>query len=383
MQDGAVARTIARVSERFAGAGFAPVEVPVLLPMEDFVRISGEEFRRRMFVTTDGRGVERCLRPEFTIPVCRKAVATGIAGDAVRFSYSGQIFRNGRAGESDEVWQMGGELIGRHDPAGADAEILALALDIARDNGVSAPQVTIGDVGLFAALLDALALPAAWKRRLMTQFGDPRKVRETVRHMHAPASGFAQFSPHADVIKALSEFPSERVGELFADILSIAGIQSVGGRTTSEIAERVLEQATLAAETVMPAGATDIVDAFLDLELPLAEAADKLKSHALMAGADKGALAAAIARFEARIDAFQASGIALDNVTFSASFGRRLGYYDGFVFDITDPRAAGLGQVCGGGRYDALMTSFGAPADVKAVGFAVWTERLAGLEASS
>ena len=99
-----------RAMSGFVGNGFVPVDVPVLLTMDDFVRISGEDFRRRIFVTSDNRGNDYCLRPEFTIPVCRQALANG--GSGGRFAYSGKIFRNGLAGEADEVWQIGAELIG-------------------------------------------------------------------------------------------------------------------------------------------------------------------------------------------------------------------------------------------------------------------------------
>ncbi len=365
---------LAEAAALFRDRGFVPVDVPVLLPMEDFVRISGEEFRRRIFVTSDTRGNDRCLRPEFTIPVCRQRLAADPEGG--RFSYSGRIFRNGRPGEADEVWQIGGEIIGRHQAAAADAEALALALEVARGFGLSRPQVVIGDVGLFTALLDSLSLPPAWKRRLTALFGDPARIVETLVGMADRRAGFSGFAAHGEIIAALSRFPSDKVGELFADILSIAGIRTVGGRSTGEIAERVLEQAMLAAEDVIPSGHTEAIRRLLAAEAPLGEGAAAL-----------GALSAAIGRperFEAAVAAFAAREEALAAVlgeaeaTFSATFGRKLGYYDGFVFDVFDPARPEVGQVCGGGRYDGLLAGFGAAPGVRAVGFAVWTERFAG-----
>ena len=92
--------------DSFKAQAFEAVDVPVLLPMGDFVRISGEEFRRRVFVTSSNNGHDWCLRPEFTIPVVRTVLAAHPEGG--RFCYSGRIFRNGRPGEADEVWQVGG-----------------------------------------------------------------------------------------------------------------------------------------------------------------------------------------------------------------------------------------------------------------------------------
>ena len=365
---------LSSAAEIMRAAGFSPVEVPVLLPMEDFVRISGEEFRRRIFVTSDNRGNDWCLRPEFTIPVCRRTLAASPEGG--RYSYSGRIFRNGRAGEADEVWQMGGEIIGRHDAAAADAEALALALDVARAFGVARPEVTIGDVALFSALLDALEVPPAWKRRLTTLFGDPARVIETLDHMAERRAGYSGFSNHGEIIAALSKFPAEKVGELFADILSIAGIQTVGGRSTGEIAERVLEQAMLAAEEVIAEPHVRAIRYLLAIEADLGAAADALSALSARIGRP--------ARFEAAVAGFGARAAAIGasagdaSVKFSARFGRKLGYYDGFVFDVFDPANPGVGQVCGGGRYDGLLAGFGAAQGVKAVGFAVWTERFGG-----
>ena len=61
---------------------------------------------------------------------------------------------------------------------------------------------------------------------------------------------------------------------------------------------------------------------------------------------------------------------------FSTAFGRGFDYYTGFVFELTDPDRTGDPLVAGG-RYDGLLTRLGAPAPIRAVGFAVWIERLA------
>jgi ATP phosphoribosyltransferase regulatory subunit len=366
---------LAAAAGLFRTAGFTPVEVPVLLPMEDFVRISGEEFRRRIFVTTDSRGNDWCLRPEFTIPVCRQRLPVDPEGG--RFSYSGRIFRNGRPGEPDEVWQIGGEIIGRHDVVAADTDALRLALDVARLFGLARPSVVIGDVGLFAALLDALTLPPAWKRRLTALFGDPARIVETVQDMSERRASFNGLAAHGEIIAALSSFPADKVGELFADILSIAGVRTVGGRSTGEIAERVLEQAMLAAGDVIPAAHADAIRALLAVEAPLGKAGAAL--DALSAGIGRPPrFEDAVALFRAREAALSSALGGRADVTFSARFGRKLGYYDGFVFDVADPDRREVGQVCGGGRYDGLMTSFGAAAGVRAVGFAVWTDRFPG-----
>ena len=53
----------------FEREGYARIEPPVLQPADVFIDLSGEDIRRRMFVTQDAAGAELCLRPEYTIPV--------------------------------------------------------------------------------------------------------------------------------------------------------------------------------------------------------------------------------------------------------------------------------------------------------------------------
>jgi histidyl-tRNA synthetase len=55
-------------------------------------------------------------------------------------------------------------------------------------------------------------------------------------------------------------------------------------------------------------------------------------------------------------------------VRFDASVVRGLAYYTGIVFECFD-RAGALRAICGGGRYDNLLSTYGAPQPVPCVGF--------------
>ncbi len=104
----------------FEREGYARVEPPILQPSEAFVDLSGEDIRRRMFVTQDADGHELCLRPDYTIPVCRQHLAE-VGPAPASYSYLGPVFRL-RKGETGEFLQAGVESIGRPDRAAADAE---------------------------------------------------------------------------------------------------------------------------------------------------------------------------------------------------------------------------------------------------------------------
>src|SRR5712675_501811 len=144
----------------FERTGYGRVEPAILQPAEPFLDLSGEDIRKRMFLTSDPHGRELCLRPDLTIPVSRDYLASPTAGKAHGFCYLGQVFRH-RQNESGEFLQAGIESFGRPDIAAADAEMLALGLDTTAHYGLATPDIRIGDVGLFAALIAALDLAPA------------------------------------------------------------------------------------------------------------------------------------------------------------------------------------------------------------------------------
>src|SRR5688572_24541328 len=120
-----------------------------------------------MFVTEGPAGERLALRPDFTIPVCLEHLRSG-AGPA-RYAYEGLVFRRHDSG-SPERPETGFEDIGRADQASADAAALALA--VAAVSAVASGRLTVrlGDIGLFAALLQALDLPPPWQRKLRRSF---------------------------------------------------------------------------------------------------------------------------------------------------------------------------------------------------------------------
>ncbi len=157
-------------------------------------------------------------------------------------SYLGPVFRS-HSGGAGEFRQAGVESFGRADTAAADADILALGLETCAIYGVPDPEILIGDVGLFSAVLEALPLAPAWRRRLMKDFGQGRLDEDIANLSESEAKGTA--AVHAGVLSALAGSDPDAARALITDLLSIAGITTVGGRTVSEIAARFLEQAAL------------------------------------------------------------------------------------------------------------------------------------------
>jgi ATP phosphoribosyltransferase regulatory subunit len=353
-------------------AGYARMAPAILQPAEPFLDLSGEDIRKRMYLTTAPGGGEFCLRPDLTIPVSRDYLASPLAGQPAGFCYLGPVFRH-RSDAPAEFLQAGIESFGRPDQAAADAEMLALGLEATAHYGVQNPDIQIGDVALFANLIAALDLPPAWKRRLVKDFNRKANLAQDLDRL--VLGGTNERPEYQGVLAALAGSDPKGARALVTDLLSIAGINAVGGRSVGEIADRFLEQSALGASAKLPRDVRALIEKFLAIAGDPDEAAADLRALAAQ-GNMTAALNPALDVFESRSGFLAAQGIDLKRVRFSTAFGRGFDYYTGFVFELTDPARTGDPLVAGG-RYDGLLTRLGAPAPIAAIGFAVWIERLA------
>jgi ATP phosphoribosyltransferase regulatory subunit len=351
-------------------AGYRRVLPPILQPAEPFLDLSGEDIRKRMYLTADPEGRELCLRPDLTIPVSRDYLASSAAGAPQGFCYLGKVFRN-RGEASPEFLQAGIESFGRSDKAAADAEMLALGLDATTHYGIADPEIRMGDVALFTALIAALDLAPAWKRRLVKDFNRKTSLAHDLDVLTLSAAN--RRPEYQGVLAALAGSDPRAARALVTDLLSIAGITTVGGRSVSEIAERFLEQAALGAATALPKETRALIEKFLAITGDPDSAALELRTLAADA---KINFNSALDLFESRTGFLAARGVDVGKIRFSTAFGRGLDYYTGFVFELHDPTGRTRGPLVAGGRYDELLTRLGAKSPIPAVGFAVWIERV-------
>lgn len=348
----------------FEREGYARVEPAVLQPADVFVDLSGEDIRRRMFVTQDAAGSEFCLRPEYTIPVCLQHLHTHGAEPA-GYSYGGPVFRM-RPGESGEFMQAGLESIGRADASAADAEILALALEGLDHIGTTSPPVVkLGDMGLLNGLIDALKIPPAVKRRVVRAIVSGHGLDSL-----SESDSHGQVG-HAGLLAAIEGQAPQAAKAFVEDILSIAGIARVGGRSAGEIAERFLARASNRGG--LPDEARAILDKYLAISGDPDQAASAIGDLARSAGLD---LSRPLNAIEERTGFMAARGLDVERFAFSAAFARNLDYYTGFIFEMQDPRRDDGKPIVGGGRYDGLLQHLGARTTIAAVGCSFWLDRI-------
>ncbi len=371
-QNDSVTRAQALVGS-YVRAGYARLDPPLLQPAEPFLDLSGEDIRRRMFLTTDPDGRELCLRPDLTIPVSRDYLQSPAAGKPAGFCYLGAVFRH-REGGTSEFLQAGIESFGRADKAAADAEMLALGLEATTQYGVNAPEIRIGDVGLFSAFVAALDLAPAWKRRLIKDFNRKSSLKHDLDQLTlAAANGSKEYQ---GVLAALNGSDPKAAHHLVTDLLSIAGIATVGGRSVAEIADRFLVQSALNAPTRLPRETRALIERFLSVAGDPDDAAGELRTLAADA---KISLGPALDLFETRTGFLAARGVDVRAIKFSTDFGRGFDYYTGFVFELHNA-VRGKSALVAGGRYDGLLTRLGAKEAIPAVGFAASIDELGGIK---
>lgn len=345
--------------DRLEAAGFARVEPAVLQPAEPFLDVMGEELRQRVFLTSGAEGQELCLRPDFTIPTALAHIARGDTAGTGAYFYEGEVFRQGSNG--GEARQAGVESFGRTDAVAAETEVLKLALEACAALGRPAPAIRLGDRAILDAAVEAIDAPVAYRRWLKRALAHGGTIDD-----RASSPGEAA---HAGLYAALAAAGPDAGKAVIEDLLSLAGIAAVGGRTAGEIAERFLERAEAQAVTLGAADRNRLTSLLaVDAAAPAA-----LATLDFVAEGGAPAVRAAVDALRARLEAFRAAGLPVDAMRFQARFGRGLDYYTGLVFELAEPSTGAA--LAGGGRYDGLLSALGAKSPSPGVGFALWLDR--------
>ncbi|MFO1034498.1 MAG: ATP phosphoribosyltransferase regulatory subunit [Hyphomicrobiales bacterium] len=364
----ALARQNAAIMAVFERAGFDHISPDIIQPADIFLERSGEDIRARTFVFNDPDGNELCLRPDLTVPACRYHLshAADSAAEA-RYCYLGTAFRfPDELLSPQEFTQAGLEWFGGSNAIEEEARVIKLALSALEAAGLSRLKVTIGDLGLFNALLDGLDMPDRWRRRLKHQFWRPQAFRSLLETFAKPAT-----DRRTSISENVDAVATGHAADAVAARLAALGLPLVTARSLEDIGERLAEKRADRSEKPLPAAALAQIEAYLAIEGALPDVLT-----ALRAVSAAPSFTAACQAFDDRIAALEDQGLNPRRFQFSANFGRDLEYYTGLVFQVdVEARNAPL-SVAGGGRYDGLLKDLGAATRVPAVGCAIHTERV-------
>ena len=348
----------------FAEAGATALDAPILQPLGLLLDLAGEGLRERLFVVQGDGAAEEALRPDFTIPAVRAFIDSD--KPIGRYSYEGHAYRVAPRGSdrAEQFLQIGLEVFEAGDATGSDAEIAAMAWRAAAAGGRDDLTLLMGDVGLFGAFIDSLDLATPLAGRLKRAFGSPRRLRAELDGS-AESERSAAGRSGERLAGLLTNLPESEATAVLEEVWALAGIEPVGGRSAGEIVHRLSERAALARATRLSEEQAQLIRRFLAISDSPREA---FAAVALLGGAGRRELEAALGAWAKRLDALRAEGVPLDRIRFSAAFGRNFGYYDGMLFEVRSAALPDDQPVAAGGRYDGLPARLGARLAAGAVG---------------
>jgi ATP phosphoribosyltransferase regulatory subunit len=362
----------------FERYGYEPIVLPILEGAEIFLERSGEEIRSRMYILRDPRGREICLRPEMTISAARAFLDKMSSRRLpVRLSYQGDMFRYDKVkeGRYREFLQAGIEFIGCENRVAADVETLTLALETTSEAGVTDRRLLLGDLELAAEFIASLPVSNAVRARLLESFWRRDAFDRILRRFSQSAleRGGTKSKDGDRLEEILESLGDENSHLLIREILSLFVEKEIGARNLDEIASRFLHRFAGRESLPVPAECLDAAREYLGINAEPGVALHQLENLLERIGSSPGPAFEGIAK---RIEILKKQGVLPPKVQLDLGFRHGIEYYTGFIFEIHCDQLGTVSQVCGGGRYDGLLSALGAPEPIPAVGFAIGVERV-------
>ena len=297
--------------------GFNRVQTPIFETLDLFTAKSGPGVISQLYAFQDKGERDLTLRPELTAPVMRMiADELRMETKPLRLSYFGQCFRyeEFKTGRYREFFQYGVELIGATGPL-AEAEVIALSMDMLDACGLKNWYVRIGHVGVLKNILTGLGLSD-----------------ELQEGQSEPCT--------ASAMRYLDKADWDGLSELFSK-----------NRVSQESLESLKQLAQLEGGKETLASARTILS---DLGIQNTEALDELESC---------------------VNYVELLSPVIPELQINLCVARGLDYYTGMVFEVHVPELGGEGQVLGGGSYK-LLHLFGLPDLDPSCGFGLGFDRI-------
>ena len=354
------------VRETFETYGYAEVQTPLFESFALLSAQSGEEIRHKMFTFVGSDRVDYALRPELTAPVCR-LIANGELTDLpypYKLYYIGQCVRQEPITDGTEVKrefrQAGVELVGPAS-AHADAEIIALPIRILEKLNISQTQLRIGNTGIFREIFKQVALDTKdhgeiiWdidylaRLRNESHLWDIETLQDALNMLRRSQGPDYQgdYKIETSVVQGLTE----STASTYVEQLPAIAEETYKARwfryfnVSEETAQRCIDVSKICGDkdTVMTAWETLLGDTAKTARQELIALCDCLENY--------------------------------DITNFEINLGitRGFDFYTGTVFQIESSEKHL--PLCGGGRYDGLIASFGGP-PTPGAGFAFQFEAL-------
>lgn len=348
------------VRETFETYGYAQVQTPLFESFALLSAQSGEEIRHKMFTFVGSDRVDYALIPELTAPVCR-LIANGELQHLpypYKLYYIGQCARQEPITDGAEVKrefrQAGVELIGPAS-AHADAEIITIPIRVLEKLNISHTKLRIGNTGVFREIFKQGALDPKDQAEMIWDIDHLVSLRNE--------SELWDLETLRDALNMLRRLQGPDYQGVYK--LETASIQELTESTAPAFAEKL---PTIAEETYKARWyryfnvSAEIAQCCIDVSKVRGDKNTVMTTWETHLG---DTAQAARKELLALCDCLGNYGI----TDFEINLGitRGFDFYTGAVFQIelTEKRLS----LCGGGRYDNLIASFGGPS-IPGAGFA-------------
>ncbi|UYP45010.1 Histidine--tRNA ligase [Candidatus Lokiarchaeum ossiferum] len=325
-----------KIEDSFAKFGIQQIDIP-MYDFFDLYRIrSGEKIINDIFTFHDPpkhRATENpplyALRPEFTAPFVRFYITSELMyrPKPQKYFYIGPCFRYDEPtrGRYRQFTQAGFEVFGADTPA-ADAEMLIVAMNLMKELQIQEYLLRINDLTFLRTFLQEQNLSMAMQNKV---FGVIDNIASYLRKLEIGAlEDRTQEDLIGDYYAMMNDLEIDRdLTVILENLLLLVG-------TASEVIEQLKTIFTDFPATLEAINKSNIPEV-----CTLLEAAN------------------------------------INNYVVDCGIARGLDYYTNTVFEIDVPALGNEKQVCGGGRYNAMVEEFGGES-TPGLGFSFGFERL-------
>ncbi len=232
--------------------GFRRIITPILEFEEVLSLGMGEELKGKAFRFDDRQSGKLLVIPPDITPQVARIVATRMGGFPLphRLYYNGRVLRHAaiQSGRSREIFQSGVELIGLDSPE-ADAEMIAMAVEVMKGLGFDDFKIDIGQVEYFRGIMEASGIDLQYHELLRDAIGkkDSSAVCEilgkagvadkTSEELAAMTRLFGGREILDDAANVISNDRSKKALENIAQVLDILDIYGVSDYLTIDLGE--------------------------------------------------------------------------------------------------------------------------------------------------
>ena len=361
------------VRETFESYGYAQIQTPLFESFALLSAQSGEEIRHKMFTFVGPDRVDYALRPELTAPVCR-LIANGDLQHLpypYKLYYIGQCVRQEPRADNREVKrefrQAGIELIGPSSEL-ADTEVITVPVRILEKLNITQATLKIGNTGVFREIFKQVSLDPKDHSEVILDIDHLSRLQRDTQHLDIDtlrdelnmlrrSQGPDYQGEYKIEISDIQEL-TEGSASAWTERLPFVAEETYKARwhryfnVSEEVAQRCIDVSKISGskDVVMDAWGTFLNHTAQGVRQEILRLCEFLEYNSIT------------------------------DYEINLGITRGFDFYTGTVFqiEVSETNLA----ICGGGRYDRLIESFGGPS-VPGAGFAFQFDSLMEIYAPS